>query len=71
MHMENNDNKKEKNEIKGIVVKGYLRPDGSYYTTVPKKIVELFKLKGEELFLIKAKLDKKELKVRIIDLPEE
>ncbi|MHB8278462.1 MAG: hypothetical protein ACYDIA_12520 [Candidatus Humimicrobiaceae bacterium] len=69
--MDNDDKKDKEKEIKGIVVKGYLRPDGTYYTSIPKKIVELFNLKGGELFLIKAKPEERKISARIIDIPEE
>lgn len=64
-------NHEEKKEMKGIVVKGYMRPDGSYYTTVPKAIVEALGLKGGELFLLKVKSDEREIKVKIIDIPKD
>jgi len=35
---------KEKSEHQRVLVKGYMRPDGtSYYVVIPKKIRELFK----------------------------
>jgi len=69
--LHNTNMKKEQNEIKGIVVKGYLRPDGTYYTSIPKKIVALFNLKGGELFLLKVKVDERKISARILDIPEE
>lgn len=63
--------KKEKKEIKGIIVKGYLRPDGTYYTSIPKQIREALNLKGGELFLIKVKPEKRKISARIIDIPDD
>ncbi|MCX6562563.1 MAG: hypothetical protein NTU60_03030 [Candidatus Aminicenantes bacterium] len=69
--MDNRERKKEKKEISGIVVKGYLRPDGTYYTSIPKQIREALKLKGGELFLIKVKPEERKFSARIIDIPED
>ncbi len=42
---------------KPILIKGYMRPDKtSYYVTIPKKVRELFNLKGGEYFLMTPQL---------------
>jgi len=72
--MDKNKTKKEKTEekdIKGIVIKGYLRPDGTYYITIPKPIREALNLRGGELFLIKVKPEERKISARIIDLPDD
>ncbi|MCJ7610227.1 AbrB/MazE/SpoVT family DNA-binding domain-containing protein, partial [Candidatus Bathyarchaeota archaeon] len=47
-----------------VIVKGYMRPDGtSYYVVIPKEIRELLGLKGGEYFVMKAKADKREIKL--------
>jgi len=69
--MDKIESKKEKEKIRGIVVKGYLRPDGTYYTTIPKQIREALKLKGGELFLLKVKPEERKISARIIDIPDE
>jgi len=61
---------KEKKKIKGMVVKGYLRPDGTYYLTIPKKIREALDLKGGELFFIKVKPEERRMSASIIDIPD-
>ena len=55
-----------------IIVKGYMRPDGtSYYVVIPKEVRELFGLKGGEYFLIRAKPWKNEIKLKIAKFVEE
>lgn len=55
-----------------ILVKGYMRPDGtSYYVVIPKEIRELFDLKGGEYFIIKAEPEKREIKLKIAEFSEE
>ena len=55
-----------------VVVKGYMRPDGtSYYVVIPKEIRELFGLKGGEYFVMKAKLEKKEIELKLAKFEEE
>jgi len=55
-----------------IVVKGYMRPDGtSYYVVIPKEIRELLKLKGGEYFVMKAKPEKAEIKLKMVKFFEE
>ena len=67
---------KEKNrtdeDVKRIVVKGYLRPDGtSYYVSIPKEIRDLMGLKGGEYFLVKAETEKKKISLRLVEFAEE
>lgn len=55
-----------------VIVKGYMRPDGtSYYVVIPKEIRELFGLKGGEYFLIKPKLGKGKIELKIAKFVEE
>ena len=55
-----------------VVVKGYMRPDGtSYYVVIPKEIRELFQLKGGEYFVMKAKPEKHEIELKMATLSEE
>ena len=60
-----------KKSTKGVVVKGYLRPDGTYYTSIPKQIREALDLKGGELFLLKVKPEERKISATIIDIPGE
>ena len=49
----------KKSIFKPILIKGYMRPDKtSYYVTIPKKVRELFKLKGGEYFQMTPQLSK-------------
>ena len=55
-----------------VIVKGYMRPDGtSYYVVIPKQVREKFDLKGGEYFLIKAKPLKNEITLKIAKMFEE
>jgi len=55
-----------------VVVKGYMRPDGtSYYVVIPKEIRELLGLKGGEYFLMKAKPEKREIELKVAKFVEE
>jgi hypothetical protein len=55
-----------------ILVKGYMRPDGtSYYVVIPKKIRELFKLNGGEYFIMKAKPEKGKIMLKLVKFEEE
>jgi len=55
-----------------VVVKGYMRPDGtSYYVVIPKEIRELLGLKGGEYFIMKTKPEKREIKLKIAKFIEE
>jgi len=55
-----------------VVVKGYMRPDGtSYYVVIPKEIRELLGLKGGEYFVMKAKPEKREIELKVAKFVEE
>jgi AbrB family looped-hinge helix DNA binding protein len=55
-----------------VIVKGYMRPDGtSYYVVIPKEVREQFGLKGGEYFLIRAKPWANEIKLKIAKFVEE
>ncbi|MFX0067952.1 MAG: hypothetical protein ACFE7A_06550 [Promethearchaeota archaeon] len=70
--MERNNREVPKRGKEKIIVKGYMRPDGtSYYVVIPKLIRELLNLKGGEYFIMKAKPEKKEIKLRIARFVEE
>lgn len=72
MNEENDEEYSEGKSRERVIVKGYMRPDGtSYYVVIPKEIRELFKLKGGEYFVIKAKPEKSEIKLKIAKFVEE
>jgi AbrB family looped-hinge helix DNA binding protein len=55
-----------------VIVKGYMRPDGtSYYVVIPKEIREQFQLKGGEYFIIRAKPWANEIKLKLAKFVEE
>ena len=55
-----------------VIVKGYMRPDGtSYYVVIPKEVREQFGLKGGEYFLIRAKPWENEIKLKLAKFAEE
>jgi len=55
-----------------VVVKGYMRPDGtSYYVVIPKEIRELLGLKGGEYFVMKARPEKREIELKVARFVEE
>lgn len=55
-----------------VIVKGYMRPDGtSYYVVIPKEIRELLGLKGGEYFLIKPKPEKGKIELKLAKFVEE
>jgi len=62
----------KKDEIKNLVVKGYMRPDGtSYYVAIPKEIRELLGLTGGEYFALKAKKEDKKISLKLVEFPDE
>jgi AbrB family looped-hinge helix DNA binding protein len=66
------DDKEGKSEHPRVLVKGYMRPDGtSYYVVIPKKIRELFNLNGGEYFLMKAKPEKGTIKLKLVEFADE
>ena len=55
-----------------VIVKGYMRPDGtSYYVVIPKQIREQFGLQGGEYFLIRARPKENEIKLKLAKFVEE
>lgn len=55
-----------------VIVKGYMRPDGtSYYVVIPKEIRELFGLKGGEYFMIKPMPEKGKIILKVAKFVEE
>jgi len=51
-----------------IIVKGYMRPDGSsYHVVIPKQIRELMELAGGEYFLMAANPRRDEIRLRRVD----
>ena len=71
--MENNEKEEtEEKRHERVIVKGYMRPDGtSYYVVIPKEIRELLGLRGGEYFVMKAKPEKHEIKLKIAKFVEE
>jgi len=62
----------EKDEIKNLIVKGYMRPDGtSYYVAIPKDVRELIGLAGGEYFALKAKKKDKKISLKLVEFPDE
>ncbi|MFX0079197.1 MAG: AbrB/MazE/SpoVT family DNA-binding domain-containing protein [Candidatus Hermodarchaeota archaeon] len=55
-----------------IIVKGYMRPDGSsYHVVIPKKIREMMKLEGGEYFLMAARPMRDEIRLKKVEFFEE
>jgi AbrB family looped-hinge helix DNA binding protein len=69
--MDKDEKKSKKNELKRIIVKGYLRPDGTYYVSIPKEVREVLELKGGEYFIIKAKPEKKKISLKLVEFLDE
>lgn len=67
-----NEGIKEKEAHPPVLVKGYMRPDGtSYYVVIPKEIRTLLNLKGGEYFIMKAVPEKGGLKMKVVHLADE
>jgi AbrB family looped-hinge helix DNA binding protein len=63
---------KEKAMHSAVLVKGYMRPDGtSYYVVIPKEIRTMLNLKGGEYFVMKAVPEKMVLKLKVVKLADE
>jgi AbrB family looped-hinge helix DNA binding protein len=63
---------KEPKKKQPLLVKGYMRPDGtSYYVVIPKDVRELLGLKGGEYFSMKAKPEEGEIELKMLKLTEE
>jgi len=70
--MENNEEEVSEKRRERVIVKGYMRPDGtSYYVVIPKEIRELLGLKGGEYFVMKAKPEKREIELKVAKFVEE
>lgn len=66
------EDKQSKKRLDRVIVKGYMRPDGtSYYVVIPKEVRELLSLKGGEYFVMKVKPEKREIELKIAKLVEE
>ncbi|MFW9934582.1 MAG: hypothetical protein ACFFDU_03500 [Candidatus Thorarchaeota archaeon] len=51
-----------------VIVKGYMRPDGSsYHVVVPKQIRQMMELEGGEYFLMSASPRRDEIRLRRVD----
>lgn len=51
-----------------VIVKGYMRPDGSsYHVVIPKQIREMMALEGGEYFLMAASPRRDEIRLRRVD----
>lgn len=63
---------KEKAVHPPVLVKGYMRPDGtSYYVVIPKEIRTILNLKGGEYFIMKAVPEKGGLKLKVVQFADE
>ncbi|MGB8310602.1 MAG: AbrB/MazE/SpoVT family DNA-binding domain-containing protein [Halobacteriota archaeon] len=63
---------KEKAAHPPVLVKGYMRPDGtSYYVVIPKEIRTILNLKGGEYFIMKAVPEKGGLKLKLVQFADE
>ena len=63
---------KEKAMHPPVLVKGYMRPDGtSYYVVIPKEIRTMLNLKGGEYFIMKAMPERRGLKLKVVELADE
>jgi len=63
---------KEKAMPPPVLVKGYMRPDGtSYYVVIPKEIRTTLNLKGGEYFIMKVVPEKRGLKLKVVELADE
>jgi hypothetical protein len=55
-----------------MIVKGYMRPDGSsYHVVIPKQIREMMELQGGEYFLMKASPIRDEISLKKVEVFEE
>ncbi len=55
-----------------IIVKGYMRPDGSsYHVVIPKQIREMMNLEGGEYFLMAASPRRDEIHLKKVEFFEE
>ncbi len=55
-----------------IIVKGYMRPDGSsYHVVIPKQIREMMQLKGGEYFLMAASPHRDSIRLKKVEFSNE
>lgn len=55
-----------------LLVKGYMRPDGTSYTIViPKQVREALNLQGGEYFLMRVYPHKAKIKLNLVEISEE
>ena len=55
-----------------VLVKGYMRPDGtSYYVVIPKEIRTVLNLKVGEYFIMKAVPEKRAIRLKVVELADE
>jgi Holliday junction resolvase len=58
--------------LRRVVVKGYMRPDGtSYYVSIPREIRDVFGLKGGEYFVMEAKKEKQKISLKIVKFSDD
>jgi hypothetical protein len=63
---------KMKHKRTRVIVKGYMRPDGSsYHVVIPKQIREMMELEGGEYFLMAASPHRDEIRLRRVDFFED
>lgn len=64
---------KQEEEIKRVIVRGYMRPDKtSYYVSIPKEIREVFDLKGGEYFVMRANKERQKISLMLVEFaPDE
>jgi AbrB family looped-hinge helix DNA binding protein len=66
------ENTEEKTAHPPVLVKGYMRPDGtSYYVVIPKEIRTILNLKGGEYFIMKAVPEKGMVKLKMVYFADE
>lgn len=60
----------EGKKVKRVIVKGYLRPDGTYYVSIPKDVKEIMDLTGGEYFLVKAKPEEDKISLKLVEFSD-
>ena len=64
--------KRKESRLGRLLVKGYMRPDGTSYTIViPKKVREALDLKGGEYFLMRVNTHRGKIKLNLVEISEE
>ena len=70
--MGSHEDKSKRGPLERVIVKGYMRPDGtSYYVVIPKEVRDALGLKGGEYFMMKVKPEKREIELKIAKFVEE